>query len=211
MRPIPKCVMSLAVLFVVLIVFSGRLASGLTVKEEEDLSRQVMATILKYYPLIDDPVVVEYINALGNKLVAYLPEKLFQYHFYFVKTDSYNAFATPAGYIFVNSGLLLAMEDEGELAGILAHEIAHVYCRHISQKIERSKKINMATLEAWQPGSCWVPPEAAKLDKPLPWDPQLPDKALRWLTVAETRFRPISWASLISPKQATTQRGCSRY
>jgi len=152
MKSIHKYVRIFAVLIVVLGVSSGRLASGLTVKEEEDLSRQVMATILKYYPLIDDPVVVEYINTLGNKLVAYLPEKLFQYHFYVVKTDSYNAFATPAGYIFVNSGLLSAMEDEDELAGILAHEIAHVYCRHISQKIERSKKVNMATLAGMAAG-----------------------------------------------------------
>ncbi|MGD8766139.1 MAG: M48 family metalloprotease [Desulfobacteraceae bacterium] len=152
MKPMHKSVLIFAVLIVVLGVFSDRLASGLTVKEEEDLSREVMATILRYYPMVDDPVVVEYINTLGNKLVAYLPEKLFQYHFYVVKTDSYNAFATPAGYIFVNSGLLLAMENEDELAGILAHEIAHVYCRHISQKIERSKKINMATLAGMAAG-----------------------------------------------------------
>ena len=141
-----------AVLFVTLSIFSGQLASGLTVKEEEDLSRQVMATILKHYPLIDDPVVVEYINTLGNKLVAYLPERLFRYHFYVVITESYNAFATPAGYVFINSGLLMAMQNEDELAGILAHEIAHVYCRHISQKIERSKKINMATLAGMAAG-----------------------------------------------------------
>ncbi len=152
MKSIQKCLVILTVLIVVLGMFSERLASGLTVKEEEDLSRQVMAVILKNYPLIDDPVIVEYINALGNKLVAYLPEKLFQYHFYVIKTDSYNAFATPAGHIFVNSGLILAMEDEDELVGILAHEIAHVYCRHISQKIERSKKVNIATLAGMAAG-----------------------------------------------------------
>jgi len=121
-------------------------ASGLTVKEEEDLSRQVMAAILKHYQFVDDPVVVDYINAIGNELVAYLPEKLFTYHFYVVQADEFNAFATPAGHVFINSGLIMAMDSEDELAGILAHEIAHVYCRHISQKIERSKKIGLATL-----------------------------------------------------------------
>jgi len=152
MKSIHKYVKIFAVLIVVLSVSSGRLASALTVKEEEDLSRQVMAMILKYYPLVDDPVVVEYINTLGNKLVAHFPEKLFQYHFYVVEADSYNAFATPAGHIFVNSGLLLGIENEDELAGILAHEIAHVYCRHISQKIERSKKVNIATLAGMAAG-----------------------------------------------------------
>ena len=63
-----------------------------------------------------------------------------------IDEDVYNAFATPGGHIFVYTGLLDAMEEEEELAGILGHEIAHVYCRHISQKIERSKKIGVATL-----------------------------------------------------------------
>jgi predicted Zn-dependent protease len=124
----------------------------LTVKEEEDLSRKVMHAILKHYEFVDDPVVVEYINSIGNELVAYLPEKLFAYHFYVVKAHEFNAFATPAGHIFINTGLLMAMENEDELAGILAHEIAHVYCRHISQKIERSKKIGMATLAGMAAG-----------------------------------------------------------
>jgi predicted Zn-dependent protease len=140
------------VINVIVGIFCSHLASGLTVKEEEDLSRQVMNQILKYYPLIDDPVVVEYINNIGNELVAYLPEKLFKYHFYVVKADTFNAFATPAGHIFVHSGLLMAMENEDELAGILSHEIAHVYARHISQKIERSKKIGMATLAGMAAG-----------------------------------------------------------
>jgi predicted Zn-dependent protease len=118
----------------------------LTVKEEEDLSRQVMAGILKHYQFVDDPVVVDYINAIGNELVRFLPETLFNYYFYVIQADEFNAFATPAGHIFVNSGLIMAMDSEDELAGILAHEIAHVYCRHISQKIERSKKIGLATL-----------------------------------------------------------------
>jgi predicted Zn-dependent protease len=121
-------------------------ASPITIKEEEDLSRQIMRVIFKYYERIDDPVVEEYINNLGDRLVTYLPEKIFDYDFYVVKADEFNAFAIPGGKIFINSGLLNVMEDEEELAGILSHEIAHVYCRHISQRIERSKKISYATL-----------------------------------------------------------------
>ena len=146
MKFFQKCVACLALVTLITGFWGSPLAFGLTVKEEEDLSRQVMSAVLKYYQFVDDPVVVEYINSIGNELVAFLPEKLFTYHFYVVQADEFNAFATPAGHVFINSGLLMVMDNEDELAGILAHEIAHVYCRHISQQIERSKKIGIATL-----------------------------------------------------------------
>ena len=69
-----------------------------------------------------------------------------------IKNDVYNAFATPAGQLFFNSGLIAAMENEDDLAGIMAHEIAHVTSRHISQKIERSKKMNLATFAGMAAG-----------------------------------------------------------
>jgi predicted Zn-dependent protease len=135
---------------VVLILAVGSLvppaALGITVKEEEDMSRQMMALIFKHFDIVDDPAVVTYVNNIGNRILSVLPPQPFKYRFYVIKEDVYNAFATPAGHIFVYTGLLDAMEEEEELAGILGHEIAHVYCRHISQKIERSKKIGMATL-----------------------------------------------------------------
>lgn len=119
---------------------------SITVKEEEDMSRQMMAMIYKHYDVIDDPVIVPYVNRIGQRILATLPQQPFTYHFHVINDDVYNAFATPAGHIFVYTGLLNAMNEEEELAGIMGHEIAHVYCRHISQKIERSKKISMATL-----------------------------------------------------------------
>ena len=119
---------------------------SITVKEEEDMSHEMLAMIHKYYEIVDDPAIVTYVNEIGNRILSVLPQQPFKYQFYVIKEDVYNAFATPAGHIFVYTGLLDAMEEEEELAGILGHEIAHVYCRHISQKIERSKKIGMATL-----------------------------------------------------------------
>ncbi len=121
-------------------------ALGITVKEEEDMSRQMMAVINNYFEFVEDPVVVEYVNKIGNRILSVLPQQPFNYHFHVIKQDVYNAFATPAGHIFIYTGLLEAMDEEEELAGILGHEIAHVYCRHISHKIERSKKIGAATL-----------------------------------------------------------------
>jgi predicted Zn-dependent protease len=146
MKPVKKIV-AIGVIFILAV---GSLVPpavfSITVKEEEDMSRQMMAMIHKYFEIVDDPAVVTYVNNIGNRILSVLPQQPFKYHFYVIKEDVYNAFATPAGHIFVYTGLMDAMEEEEELAGILGHEIAHVYCRHISQKIERSKKIGVATL-----------------------------------------------------------------
>lgn len=119
---------------------------SITVKEEEELSSKMMVAIYKYFEIIDDPLIVSYVNDIGERILATLPQQPFRYRFHVIKDDVYNAFATPAGHIFVYTGLIDAMEEEEELAGILGHEIAHVYCRHISQKIERQKKMGWATL-----------------------------------------------------------------
>ena len=129
-----------------------RPAYSITIKEEEEMSRQMMAVIYKQLNFVDDPVIVSYVNKIGQRILATLPKQPFKYQFHVVNEEVYNAFATPAGHIFLYSGLMIAMEEEEELAGIIGHEIAHVYCRHISQKIERSKKIGMATLAGMAAG-----------------------------------------------------------
>jgi predicted Zn-dependent protease len=119
---------------------------AISIKEEEKLASEFMKYIVRQYELINDPTIVGYVTSVGKKILAAMPPQPFDYHFYVVKEDVYNAFAIPAGHIFINSGLLAAMETEDELAGILGHEIAHVVSRHISKRIERSKKINFATM-----------------------------------------------------------------
>jgi predicted Zn-dependent protease len=119
---------------------------SITIKEEEEMSRQMMAMIYKYLNVIDDAVLVPYVNKIGYRILETLPKQPFKYQFHVIDEDVYNAFATPGGHIFIYTGLLNAMETEEELAGIMGHEVAHVYCRHLSQKIERSKKIRMATI-----------------------------------------------------------------
>ncbi len=121
-------------------------ALSITAAEEEELSREFMNVVLKSVKFVEDPDIVYYVNKVGKKIVSVLPPQPFTYHFYIIKEDVYNAFATPAGHIFIYSGLMAAMDNEEELAGIIGHEIAHVLCRHISQKIDRSKKISIATL-----------------------------------------------------------------
>ena len=146
MKLIPKnIIIGVIVVFTSMSLIATAVFS-ITVKEEEDMSRQMMAMIYKHFDIIDDPVVVPYVNKIGQRILASLPKQPFKYHFHVIREDVYNAFATPAGHIFVYTGLIEAMNEEEELAGIIGHEIAHVYCRHISQKIERSKKIRVATL-----------------------------------------------------------------
>jgi predicted Zn-dependent protease len=119
---------------------------GMTAKQEETLAEEFLNVVLNNYKLIKDPLIINYINRLGNKILSTMPIHPFKYRFYMVQEEVYNAFAGPAGHIFLNSGLVDAMESEEELVGILAHEIAHVKLRHISQKIEKSKKLGIAAM-----------------------------------------------------------------
>ncbi|UCD90945.1 MAG: M48 family metalloprotease [Desulfobacterales bacterium] len=136
-----------AVIFIIVAgIFSPDKGWAITIQQEEELSREFLKVIFKRFELIDDPIIVNHVSNIGNKIIATLPPQPFKYKFYIIKQHDYNAFASPAGHIFLYSGLLMALENEEELAGIIAHEIAHVVSRHISQNIERSKKIGMATL-----------------------------------------------------------------
>ena len=118
----------------------------LTIQEEREMSSEFMAVVRAQFPLIEDPVINDYVNRVGKRILAAIPPQPFDYQFHVLREDVYNAFATPAGHIFFNSGLFAALDSEDELAGIIGHEIAHVVCRHISDRIESSKKIGMATL-----------------------------------------------------------------
>jgi predicted Zn-dependent protease len=133
---------------VVLIVLFAWLkpAQALSIKEEEELAKEFLKEVTQHSELIDDPYIVGYVRQVGNKLSRSIPDTPFTFHFYVIKEDVYNAFAITAGHIFINSGLLAAMDSEDELAGILAHEMGHVVCRHISQRVDRSKKIDLASM-----------------------------------------------------------------
>jgi predicted Zn-dependent protease len=91
-------------------------------------------------------VINDYINKVGQKIISAMPPQPIDYTFYAVREDAYNAFAGPGGNIFIFSGLFCALESEDELAALIAHEVAHVSCRHISEMMQKSKKTNMATM-----------------------------------------------------------------
>ena len=121
-------------------------AYAITPAQEDGLAKEFLRQVKARYTFIEDPEIVDLVNTIGNRIADSLPEKLFNYHFYVVQDDSFNAFASPSGHIFVHSGLIEQIESEEEFAGILAHEIAHVSCRHISESIERSSKMRMMSM-----------------------------------------------------------------
>lgn len=121
-------------------------ASAISIQQEEELAAEFLKVLNARFEIIDDPLITAYVERIGRRVLDAFPPQPFAYHFYVIREEVFNAFAIPAGHIFIHSGLLAAMESEDELAGILSHEIAHAASRHISQKIERSKKINLVTL-----------------------------------------------------------------
>ncbi|MGE4518040.1 MAG: M48 family metalloprotease [Desulfobacteraceae bacterium] len=136
-----------SVLIIISSVFiNPGLSWALSVKEEKDIGSEVLNQIKRAYPVVTDPYIEKYINDLGRVIVDNSDNRLFDFNFYVIKNSVYNAFAVPGGYIFVHTGLIAAMEEECELAGILAHEAAHVTSRHIARQVEDSKKISFATL-----------------------------------------------------------------
>lgn len=119
---------------------------SLTLQEEEELAKDFVRYITATHRLVRDPFITDYVRDVGRRVVDTLENPPFPMTFDVVIAPSYNAFAGPGGHIYIHSGLLMAMEDESELAGILAHEIAHVSCRHIPELVERSRKAGMGAL-----------------------------------------------------------------
>jgi predicted Zn-dependent protease len=95
--------------------------------------------------LVQDPVVTEYVNRIGQNLVRNSDAKV-PFTIKVVDSDEINAFALPGGFFYVNSGLILAADEEAELAGVMAHEIAHVAARHATRQMTRGQIANIASI-----------------------------------------------------------------
>jgi len=122
--------------------------ASFTLDDENKIGKEFYNKLSSHNLLIRDEKVNDYINRLGNAILARSSNVLFTFHFSVIRSSAINAFATPGGYVYVNRGLINLCENESELAGVLAHEIAHVNSRHIAQQIEKSQKISMASLAA---------------------------------------------------------------
>jgi predicted Zn-dependent protease len=139
------------VLCLLLLAPSSRLWAVTSLGEEKRIARQALVSVMDDIPLVSDPDSVDYVRALGAKLAANLQDSPFNYRFWLVDVSAMNAFALPAGYVFIFRGMLISLENEDELAGIMAHEIAHAHLHHVMRRMELSagaQKLSMAGLLA---------------------------------------------------------------
>src|SRR5215475_3581622 len=113
--------------------------------KEIAMGRQLAAEVERQVKLVEDPTINEYVNRVGQNLVRNSDAKV-PFTIKVVESDEINAFALPGGFFYVNSGLILAADDESELAGVMAHEIAHVAARHGTEQASKAELINFASI-----------------------------------------------------------------
>ncbi len=115
---------------------------------EAQLGRSIMREIRREGIIINDPELTEYVQSIGHKLAAQVSNGEYEFEFFVVDDPSINAFALPGGYIGVHTGLIQATRNESELAGVLAHEIAHVTQRHIARAVHANQRAGLMSLAA---------------------------------------------------------------
>jgi predicted Zn-dependent protease len=116
-----------------------------SIESEIRMGKEYATQIESSLKLVTDPVINEYVNRVGQNLVRNSDAKV-PFTIKVVDSDVINAMALPGGFFYVNSGLILAADNEAELAGVMAHEIAHVAARHTTRQLTRYQFINYASL-----------------------------------------------------------------
>ncbi|MBS1858638.1 MAG: M48 family metalloprotease [Acidobacteria bacterium] len=116
-------------------------------EKEMALGKQLAREVQKQAKLVDDPLITEYVNRLGQNLVRSSDAKI-PFSFQIVEGDAPNAFALPGGYVFVYTGLMKIASEEDELAAAMAHEIAHVAARHMTCQATKSELAGIAGMPA---------------------------------------------------------------
>jgi predicted Zn-dependent protease len=120
--------------------------SGSTEKEVRQ-GREAAAEVDRQAKFIEDPLITEYVNRVGQNIVLHSDAKV-PFTIKVIDSDEVNAFALPGGFFYVNKGLLLAADNEAELAGVMAHEIAHVAARHAVENQTKASLLEYAALGA---------------------------------------------------------------
>lgn len=121
----------------------------LSVVKEQEIGDQIMTQIRRSNYLMTDPLVNDYIQQVGYKLVAANPDALGRsFRFFVIQENSINAFALPGGYIGIHSGLITSSQSESELASVLGHEVAHVTQRHLARRLEKQNELSLPSILA---------------------------------------------------------------
>jgi predicted Zn-dependent protease len=124
------------------VAVAGLMLAACSVSEDEEvaLGREYAAQIEQEVPLLDDPAVTRYVEALGRDIAARTSRPELPWQFRVVDAAEVNAFAVPGGFIYVNRGLIERAERMDELAGVLGHEIGHVVLRHSAEQMEKRNR-----------------------------------------------------------------------
>ena len=121
------------------------LGNWYSLETEIRMGREYAQMIDTTVKLVKDPVITEYVNRLGQNIVRNSDAKL-PFTIKVIDSDEVNAFALPGGFFYVNTGLLLVADEEAELAGVMAHEVAHVAARHAMRQMTRGSLANIASI-----------------------------------------------------------------
>jgi predicted Zn-dependent protease len=121
----------------------GKMAGG--TESEVKIGRQLAAQVEREAKFVDDPIITEYVNRVGQNIVLHSDAKI-PFTIKVIDSDEVNAFALPGGFFFVNKGLILAADNEAELAGVMAHEIAHVAARHAMENQRKMQILDYGIL-----------------------------------------------------------------
>ena len=126
-----------------------------SVEKEIALGKGLAQQVERQAKIINDPMIAEYVNRVGQNLVRNSDAKV-PFTIKVIDSEEVNAFALPGGFFFVNSGLILKADNEAELAGVMAHEIAHVAARHGTRQATRGEIAQLATIPLIFMGGGWT-------------------------------------------------------
>ncbi len=121
------------------------LGNWYSLESEIGIGREYSQAVESSSKFVEDPVVTEYVNRIGLNLARNSDAKV-PFTIKVIDSDEINAFAFPGGFLFVNYGVILAAQNEAELAGVMAHEIAHVAARHATRQMTRAQMFNLASI-----------------------------------------------------------------
>lgn len=121
------------------------LGNWYSIETDMKIGKQYAQMVDSSSKLVTDPVITEYVNRIGQNLVRNSDAQV-PFTFKVIDSDVINAFSLPGGFVYINSGIILAADEEAELAGVMAHEIAHVCARHATRQMTRSQYAGIATI-----------------------------------------------------------------
>ncbi len=137
-RPAGVCIIVFMFLFVLGCATTG-INKGqvniISTREEVVMGEEFSKEVERQFRVFDEPDITTYIESVGRRIVGICDRRDIEYHFAVIMKDEINAFALPGGYIYIHTGLLETLDDESQLAAVLAHEVGHVTARHATERL----------------------------------------------------------------------------